>query len=103
MIETRIEQFEMAYRMQASVPDLTDLSKETEATKEMYGPDVNRPGTYAYNCLMARRMAELHAGDVTIADLFASENELNMARLQVLDAAVDRHLAQARLAYALGE
>ena len=54
----RIAQYEMAYRMQASVPELTDLSKETEATREMYGPDVNKPGTYAYNCLMARRMAE---------------------------------------------
>lgn len=54
----RISQYEMAYRMQASVPDLTDLSKETQATKEMYGPDVNKPGSYAYNCLMARRMAE---------------------------------------------
>lgn len=50
-----------------------------------------------------RRMAELQAGDVTTADLFAAENELNAARLQVLDAAVERHLAQARLAYALGE
>ena len=40
------------------MPELTDLSKETQATKDMYGPDVNKPGTYAYNCLMARRMAE---------------------------------------------
>ncbi len=50
-----------------------------------------------------RRMAELSVGEVTTADVFASENELNAARLQVLDAAVDRHLARARLAYALGE
>ncbi|MFT3925088.1 MAG: TolC family protein [Myxococcales bacterium] len=50
-----------------------------------------------------RRMAELHVGDVTTADLFAAENELNAARLQVLDSAVERHLARARLAYALGE
>jgi hypothetical protein len=54
----RIAQYEMAYRMQASVPDLTDLSKESQATMEMYGSDVRKPGTYAYNCLMARRMAE---------------------------------------------
>jgi arylsulfatase A-like enzyme len=40
------------------VPDLTDLSKESEATLEMYGPDVKKPGTFAYNCLLARRMAE---------------------------------------------
>ncbi len=54
----RIAQYEMAYRMQMSVPELTDLRSETAATLEMYGPDVNKPGTYAYNCLMARRMAE---------------------------------------------
>lgn len=54
----RIAQYEMAYRMQTSVPELTDFRNETAATLEMYGPDVNKPGTYAYNCLMARRMAE---------------------------------------------
>lgn len=54
----RIAQYEMAYRMQASVPDLTDFKNETEATLALYGPDVRKPGTYAYNCLMARRMAE---------------------------------------------
>lgn len=54
----RIAQYEMAYRMQASVPELTDFSDETEATLNMYGPDVRKPGTYAFNCLMARRMAE---------------------------------------------
>jgi hypothetical protein len=54
----RIAQYEMAYRMQASVPDLTDFSGESEATLEMYGPDVRKPGSYAFNCLMARRMAE---------------------------------------------
>ena len=57
-IETRIEQYEMAYRMQTSVPDLTDISKEPESTFELYGPDARRPGTYAFNCLMARRLAE---------------------------------------------
>jgi len=54
-IETRIAQYEMAYRMQTSVPDLMDVSKETDATFEMYGPDSRKPGTYAANCLMARR------------------------------------------------
>jgi hypothetical protein len=57
-IETRIAQYEMAYRMQTSVPDLMDLSKEPEATFEMYGPDSRKPGTYAANCLLARRLAE---------------------------------------------
>ena len=54
----RIAQYEMAYRMQASVPELTDFKNETESTLEMYGTAVRKPGTYAYNCLMARRMAE---------------------------------------------
>ncbi len=57
-IQTRIQQYEMAFRMQASVPELTDLSKETQATKDLYGPDVNKPGTFAANCLLARRLVE---------------------------------------------
>jgi arylsulfatase A-like enzyme len=57
-IATRIAQYEMAFRMQSSVPELTDLSKETAADLEMYGPDVRKAGTFAYNCLMARRLAE---------------------------------------------
>ena len=57
-IETRIKQYEMAYRMQASVPELTDLSDEPESTFEMYGPDSRRPGSYAANCILARRLAE---------------------------------------------
>src|SRR6476661_3906224 len=57
-ISTRIAQYEMAYRMQASVPDLTDLSKEPDSVFEMYGPDSRKPGTYAANCILARRLAE---------------------------------------------
>jgi Protein of unknown function (DUF1501) len=57
-IGTRIEQYEMAYKMQSSVPELTDLSKEPARTFELYGPDSRKPGTYAANCLLARRMAE---------------------------------------------
>jgi len=57
-ILTRIEQYEMAYRMQTSVPELTDLSNETASTLKMYGDDVKTPGTYAANCLLARRLAE---------------------------------------------
>jgi uncharacterized protein (DUF1501 family) len=57
-LDTRIAQYEMAYRMQSSVPDVTDLSKETESTYELYGPDAKKPGTFAANCLLARRMAE---------------------------------------------
>ncbi len=54
----RIAQYEMAFRMQSSVPELVDLSQETEATLALYGPDVRKPGTFAYNCLLARRLAE---------------------------------------------
>jgi hypothetical protein len=57
-VATRIAQYEMAYKMQASVPELTDLSKEPEHTFELYGPDARKPGTFAANCLLARRLAE---------------------------------------------
>jgi len=57
-IETRISQYEMAFRMQTSVPDLVDIRDETEATLDAYGPQVRNPGTFAANCLLARRMAE---------------------------------------------
>ena len=57
-INTRIAQYEMAYRMQASVPELMDLSGEPESVFEMYGPDSKKPGTYAANCLLARRLLE---------------------------------------------
>src|SRR5262245_21653171 len=57
-IAARIAQCEMAFRMQTSVPELTDLSKESAATFEAYGPDSQKPGTFAANCLLARRMVE---------------------------------------------
>lgn len=57
-IETRIAQYEMAFRMQTSVPDLTDLSDEPQSTFDLYGEDARKPGTYAYNVLMARRLSE---------------------------------------------
>ena len=56
-LETRIVQYEMAYRMQASIPEVTDISDESEATLKMYGDDVKKPGTFAANCLRARRLA----------------------------------------------
>ncbi|HET6882244.1 MAG TPA: DUF1501 domain-containing protein [Pirellulales bacterium] len=69
-IATRIAQYEMAYRMQTSVPELTDFSQEPQHVLDLYGPDVKQQGTYAYNCLMARRLIErgvrfvqlMHAG-----------------------------------------
>jgi len=57
-IESRIAQYEMAYRMQSSVPEATDLSTEPDSTFELYGEDSKRPGTFAANCLLARRLAE---------------------------------------------
>ncbi len=57
-IGARISQYELAYRMQMSVPELTDTSDEPEHILDMYGPDVQRRGTYANNCLLARRLAE---------------------------------------------
>jgi hypothetical protein len=57
-IESRIAQYEMSFRMQASVPEVTDLSTEKDATFEMYGEDSRKPGTFAANCLLARRLAE---------------------------------------------
>jgi hypothetical protein len=56
--QARIAQYEMAYRMQTEVPDVVDIKQETPATLDLYGPQVSKPGSFAYNCLMARRMAE---------------------------------------------
>jgi hypothetical protein len=56
--ETRIQQYEMAYRMQTSVPELMDLSNESEHTFQLYGEAARKPGTFAANCLLARRLAE---------------------------------------------
>jgi len=64
---TRISQYEMAYRMQTSVPELNDLSDESQSTLDRYGPDVQTPGSFARNCLLARRLAER---DVRFVQLF---------------------------------
>ncbi len=69
-IETRIAQYEMAFKMQTSVPEMADLSNETRETLDLYGPQVEEPGTFAHNCLLARRLIErgvrfvqvMHAG-----------------------------------------
>lgn len=66
-IATSIAQGEMAFRMQASVPELTDLSKEPKSVLDLYGPEVNKPGSFARNCLLARRMVER---DVRFVQLF---------------------------------
>jgi hypothetical protein len=65
--QTRIDQYEMAFRMQTSVPELTDLSHEPQHILDMYGPDVLKPGTFASSCLLARRLAER---DVRFVQIF---------------------------------
>ncbi len=57
-VQTRIAQYEMAYRMQSSVPELTDFSKESQAVLDMYGPEVTKPGSFAGSALLARRLVE---------------------------------------------
>jgi hypothetical protein len=57
-ISTKIRQYEMAYRMQTAIPEITDLSKEPEGTLKLYGPDCLVPGTFAANCLLARKLSE---------------------------------------------
>ena len=66
-IQTRIAQYEMAFRMQSSVPDLLDISNEPQHILDLYGPDVKRPGSFASNCLLARRLCER---DVRFVQLF---------------------------------
>lgn len=68
-VATRIAQYEMAFRMQTSIPGLADHSDEPESTYKLYGDDARRPGTYAFNCLMARRLAER---DVRFIQLYHS-------------------------------
>ena len=65
--QSRIAQYEMAFRMQTSVPELMDVSSETKETLDMYGPDATKPGTYAYSALQARRMVER---DVRFVQIF---------------------------------
>ena len=65
--QARIAQYEMAFRMQSSVPELIDLSTEPKNVLDMYGPDVHKPGTFAASCLLARRLAER---DVRFVQIF---------------------------------
>ena len=65
--QARIAQYEMAFRMQTSVPELADISSEPKHVLDMYGPDVHKPGTYARCCLLARRLAER---DVRFVQIF---------------------------------
>ena len=68
-VDTRIAQYEMAFRMQTSIPELADFANEPESTYKLYGEDARKPGTFAFNCLMARRLAER---DVRFIQLYHS-------------------------------
>jgi hypothetical protein len=57
-IQARISQYELAFRMQSEVPGLMDIEGEPDHVKELYGPQIDKPGSFARNCLLARRMAE---------------------------------------------
>jgi hypothetical protein len=63
---SRMSQYEMAYRMQSSIPDVVDITKEPKYVLDMYGPDVHTPGTFARNCLLARRLAERDVRYITL-------------------------------------
>jgi uncharacterized protein DUF1501 len=100
-IATRIAQYEMAYKMQSSVPELTDLSKEPAHTFDLYGPDARKPGTFAANCLLARRMAER---GVRFIQLFhRGWDQHNELPKQILGQARDTDQASAALVQDLKE
>ena len=87
-ISTRIAQYEMAYRMQTSVPDLMDLSSEPERTFQLYGPASRKPGTYAANCLLARSdwwSAAFASSSFSIAAGTSTPSSPSRSRLQALD------------------
>lgn len=100
-IATRISQYEMAFKMQTSVPELTDLSKEPERIFDLYGPDAKKPGTFAANCLLARRLAER---GVRFIQLFHRgwDQHTNLPK-QIRGQAQDTDQASAALVQDLGE
>jgi len=90
--QTRIAQYEMAFRMQQSVPELTDLSTESQATLEMYGPNVEKKGTYASSAILARRLIERGVRFVQIFNgAYASGGELNWDGHSQLKSQYDVH------------
>ncbi|MSR47583.1 MAG: DUF1501 domain-containing protein [Planctomycetes bacterium] len=114
-IEARIAQYEMAFRMQTSVPELTDLRDEPESVRALYGKDVDRPGTFAANCLLARRMAERgvrfievflrdwdHHGDLT-RDLPLMCGDMDQAAAGLIEDLAQRGLLDETLVVWAGE
>jgi hypothetical protein len=92
-IATRIAQYEMAYRMQASVPPLMDLSGEPDHIFEMYGPDSRTPGSYAANCILARRLSESGVRFVQVFDRDWDHHRNARAHMAVKTGETDRPTA----------
>lgn len=92
-IATRIAQYEMAFRMQASVPELTDLSTESDEVFELYGPASRTPGTFAANCLLARRLVESGVRFVQVFDRDWDHHRNAPQHLRTKTAGCDRPLA----------
>jgi len=114
-IAARIAQYEMAFRMQTSVPELTDVANEPANVRALYGPDVERPGTFAWNCLLARRMAERgvrfvevflrdwdHHGDLT-RDLPLMCGDMDHAAAGLIEDLAQRGLLEETLVVWAGE
>jgi Protein of unknown function (DUF1501) len=89
-IDARISQYEMAYRMQASVPDVMDLSDEPDHIFDLYGPDARKPGTYAANCLLARRLAERNVRFIQIYHQGWDQHGNLPADIQTMTKSVDQ-------------
>ena len=88
-ILSRLRQYEMAYRMQTSVPEIADISDEPDHVLDMYGPEVHQPGTFARNCLIARRLAEREVKYITLFglgwDLHGGISQLLPTRCKTVD------------------
>ncbi len=92
-IAARIAQYELAFRMQTSVPELLDLSKEPKEVLELYGPDVQKPGSFAWNCLMARRLAERGVRTIQLSHVGWDHHENVVDQLPKQCAEADRPTA----------
>jgi hypothetical protein len=79
-IPSKITQYEMAYRMQQSIPEIADISNEPQHVLDLYGPDVTKPGTFARNCLLARRLAERNVRHTTLIHM-GWDHHLNIMQL----------------------
>jgi uncharacterized protein (DUF1501 family) len=89
-INARIAQYEMAYRMQTAVPEAMDLSSEPDAAIDMYGPEARKPGTYAANCLLARRLAERNVRFIQLYHQGWDQHGNLPADIQIMTKSVDQ-------------